>query len=92
MKSVWFKKSIFGLIYLVISALLIRYINPLNHAIFDSGSWLYFKLGPGGYEWFSSDYEWGNDPATFILAIIALIAIALIVSFLAKKTRYLLGM
>lgn len=70
------KKAGAGMLYVAIAVLLIKYIPPLNNMVFSAGSWLFFRLGPGGLEWIGSEYQWGEDPVTFVIAIAAVLVIA----------------
>lgn len=84
MLSALIKKAGVGILYVAIAVLMIKYIPLLNNMIFSLGSWLFFKLGPGGLEWIGSDYQWGEDPVTFVIAIAAILVIAWAISRLVR--------
>lgn len=90
MQNALIKKIGISVVSLVLAVLLIKYITPLNNLIFSFGSWLFFKLGPGGLGLVGSDYEWGEDPVTFFVALLSVLIIGLMISrvvrrFLIKK-------
>jgi len=74
-----------GLIYIFLAMLLIKYITPLNNMILTFGSWLFFKIGPGGLEWLGSDYQWAEDPATTMVTILAVVIIAWLLSLVTRR-------
>lgn len=85
MQNALTRKIAVSVVSLVLAVLLIKYITPLNNLIFTFGSWLFFKLGPGGQGWIGSDYQWGEDPVTFFVALLAVLFLGWLISRIIKS-------
>ncbi|MCS3401419.1 hypothetical protein C7434_3748 [Pantoea sp. PNA 14-12] len=85
MQNALIKKIAVSVVSLVSAVLLIKYITPLNNLIFTFGSWLFFKLGPGGLGWVGSDYQWGEDPVTFFVALLAVLFLGWLISRIIRR-------
>lgn len=85
MQNALIKKIGISIFSLVVAVLLIKYITPLNNLIFSFGSWLFFKLGPGGLGWVGSDYEWGEDPVTFFVALLSVLILGWLISRVFRR-------